>query len=74
MSDNPFDDEDGRFLALINREEQYSLWPVFAQIPSGWEIVFGAPEGVPRAEVVEWIDRTWSDMRPRSLRESMAAQ
>ena len=25
---NPFDDADGRFLVLVNDEEQHSLWPM----------------------------------------------
>ena len=29
MATNPFEDEDGRYYALINDEGQYSLWPVF---------------------------------------------
>ena len=33
---NPFDDEDGRFLVLVNDEGQHSLWPTFADVPSGW--------------------------------------
>lgn len=41
MSDNPFDDEEGRFYVLVNDEEQHSLWPSFAEVPAGWRIVFG---------------------------------
>jgi MbtH protein len=36
---NPFDDADGTFLVLINDERQHSLWPSFAAIPNGWDIV-----------------------------------
>jgi hypothetical protein len=32
---NPFDDEEGNFLVLINAEEQFSLWPSFIDIPAG---------------------------------------
>jgi uncharacterized protein YbdZ (MbtH family) len=32
---NPFDDEDGEFLVLVNDEEQYSHWPPFHEIPAG---------------------------------------
>ncbi|MGH3923486.1 MAG: MbtH family protein, partial [Pseudonocardiaceae bacterium] len=42
MSTNPFDDESGTFYALINDEGQYSLWPTFADVPTGWAIVHGA--------------------------------
>ncbi|GEC74121.1 MbtH family protein [Microbacterium oxydans] len=71
MSTNPFDDEDGVFLALVNDEEQYSLWPEFAEVPSGWRIVFGPAN---RAATLEFIEKTWTDLRPRSLREAMAAE
>lgn len=41
MSTNPFDDEDGRFHVLANAEDQHSLWPIFTQIPAGWDVMFG---------------------------------
>ena len=69
MSTNPFDDENGRFIVLVNSEEQYSLWPVFRPVPEGWEVSFGdAEEGSPRADCMEYIERTWTDMRPASIR------
>jgi MbtH protein len=70
MTTNPFDDESGRFLVLVNHEEQYSLWPAFAEIPQGWRVAFGE-DG--RAECLEYIEKTWTDMRPKSLRLAMAA-
>ncbi|MFE7801423.1 MbtH family protein [Nocardia sp. NPDC057440] len=70
MSTNPFDDEDGRFLVLVNDEEQYSVWPTFAEIPDGWRVVFGEDS---RAACIEYIDKNWTDMRPKSLRDEMAA-
>lgn len=70
MSTNPFDDEDGRFNVVVNDEEQHSLWPVFAQVPAGWRVVFGEAS---RAECLEYVESNWTDLRPRSLREAMAA-
>ncbi|MGW4435558.1 MbtH family protein [Streptomyces sp. NPDC004596] len=70
MSVNPFDDESGRFFVLANDEEQYSLWPAFAEIPAGWRAVFGE-EG--RAECLDFVEKNWTDMRPRSLRVAMEA-
>ncbi len=55
---------------LVNEEEQYSLWPAFAEVPSGWRVVFGE-EG--RAECVDYVEKQWTDMRPKSLRLAMAA-
>ena len=68
MSTNPFDDEDGRFYVLINDEEQYSLWPTFAEVPQGWRVVFGEES---RAACVEYVEQNWTDMRPKSLRDAM---
>jgi uncharacterized protein YbdZ (MbtH family) len=69
MSTNPFDDDGGAFYVLINEEEQYSLWPAFAEIPAGWRAVYGAAS---RAECLDYVDENWPDMRPKSLREDMA--
>jgi uncharacterized protein YbdZ (MbtH family) len=71
MSNNPFDDEDGRFLVLVNEEEQYSLWPVFAKVPTGWTVVLGGPDGTDRESALRYVDDNWTDMRPKSLRERM---
>jgi MbtH protein len=70
MSTNPFDDEDGRFYVLVNDEEQHSLWPAFAEVPAGWRIVFGESD---RESAIEYVEQNWTDIRPRSLREAMAA-
>ncbi len=65
LNTNPFDDEDGRFFVLINDEEQHSLWPAFAEIPAGWQRVFGDAS---RADCVSFVEQNWSDIRPKSLR------
>lgn len=70
MSTNPFDDENGRFNVVVNDEDQHSLWPVFAEVPAGWRVVFGEAS---RAECLEYVEKNWTDLRPRSLREAMAA-
>jgi uncharacterized protein YbdZ (MbtH family) len=72
VANNPFDDDEGRFFALVNHEEQYSLWPTFKPVPGGWTIVYGAPDGALRAEVLEWIEQQWTDLRPKSLRDVIA--
>ncbi|GAA4516786.1 MbtH family protein [Nonomuraea ferruginea] len=74
MSDNPFDDEDGTFYVLINDEEQHSLWPTFKEVPQGWRVVFGEEGRSRRQECVDYVEEHWTDLRPRSLRESMAAE
>ncbi|BBG04347.1 MULTISPECIES: MbtH family protein [Pseudonocardia] len=64
MSTNPFDDEDGEFHALVNDEGQYSLWPAFAEVPSGWTVVHGPGS---RQAALDHIEAHWTDMRPRGL-------
>ncbi|CAM5370078.1 hypothetical protein SALBM311S_02570 [Streptomyces alboniger] len=32
------DDPNGRFFVVVNAEDQYSLWPEFAQVPAGWTV------------------------------------
>ncbi|UTH76822.1 MbtH family protein [Chromobacterium sp. IIBBL 290-4] len=62
---NPFDDESLTFLILANSQDQHSLWPSQLPAPAGWRQVFG-PDS--RASCVEYLDRNWTDIRPRSLR------
>ena len=66
---NPFDDDDGRFFVLVNDEEQHSLWPVFADVPAGWRVVYGEAD---RAACLHHIEENWTDIRPKSLRERPA--
>jgi MbtH protein len=65
---NPFEDENGNYLALINGEGQYSLWPEYVEVPTGWTTIHG-PTG--RQACLDYISEHWTDMRPRSLIESM---
>jgi MbtH protein len=65
---NPFEDEDGRYFVLINAEGQHSLWPGFADVPDGWEVAYGE-DG--RRECLDFIEKNWTDMRPKSLIEAM---
>jgi MbtH protein len=65
---NPFEDEDAQFVVLRNAEHQYSLWPVFLDVPGGWEVVFGEAS---RPDCIEYIQKSWTDMRPKSLVEAM---
>jgi MbtH protein len=65
---NPFENPDGRYLVLINDEGQYSLWPVFAEVPAGWTV---AQQEAGHAESLAYINEHWTDMRPRSVVEAM---
>jgi MbtH protein len=68
---NPFEDPGAKYLVLINDEGRHSLWPVFADVPDGWEVIFGA-DG--RQECLDFVEKNWTDMRPRSLVRAMASQ
>jgi MbtH protein len=66
---NPFEDPDGRFLVLVNDEDQHSLWPAFAEVPAGWRVAFGEDT---RSACVAYVEEHWTDLRPKSLREQAA--
>nr|2KHR_A Chain A, Protein mbtH [Mycobacterium tuberculosis] len=68
MSTNPFDDDNGAFFVLVNDEDQHSLWPVFADIPAGWRVVHGEAS---RAACLDYVEKNWTDLRPKSLRDAM---
>ena len=65
---SPFEDPEAEYSVLVNEEDQHSLWPVFAAVPEGWTQVFGAAG---RQECLDYVERSWTDMRPRTLIESM---
>ena len=65
---NPFEDPDAKYLVLVNDEGQHSLWPVFADVPDGWQVTFGE-DG--RQECLDFIEKSWTDMRPKSLIKAM---
>ncbi|CKO29523.1 protein MbtH [Mycobacterium tuberculosis] len=69
MSTNPFDDDNGAFFVLVNDKDQHSLWPVFADIPAGWRVVHGEAS---RAACLDYVEKNWTDLRPKSLRDAMA--
>src|ERR1700685_1801280 len=70
VATNPFEDPDAKYLVLINDEGEHSLWPVFADVPAGWEVIFGE-DG--RQECLDFIEKNWTDMRPNSLIRQMDA-
>jgi MbtH protein len=55
---------------VVNLEDQYSIWPKGKKIPLGWENT--GFEGT-KASCLDYIKKTWTDMRPKSLREDLLA-
>ena len=68
MTPNPFENAHSPYIALVNHEGQYSIWPAGTQVPGGWTRVFG-PDG--RGECLDYIENAWTDMRPVSLIQAM---
>ncbi|MEV5892533.1 MbtH family protein [Nonomuraea fuscirosea] len=60
-----FDDDRREFRVVRNGEEQYSIWPAMRDLPAGW---FEAGPKGSKAECLAYIDRSWTDLRPASLR------
>ena len=61
--------QDGQvYTVVVNDEEQYSIWPQDRPVPDGWK---AEGEPGPESECIAYIERVWTDMRPRSLREEM---
>jgi uncharacterized protein YbdZ (MbtH family) len=56
------------YQVVLNNEEQYSIWPDGREIPAGWR---RAGKSGTKAECIAYIDETWTDMRPLSLRKHM---
>lgn len=53
------------FKVVVNHEEQYSTWPASRPLPHGWQ---EAGASGTQEECLEYIERTWLDLRPRSTR------
>lgn len=64
-------DDTIRYRAVVNDEEQYSIWPADRELPAGWRDTGQAGS---KTECLTYIDKVWTDMRPLSLRLRMQAQ
>ena len=56
------------YKAVVNHEEQYSIWPAHRENPLGWNDT--GKSGL-KAECLAYIKEVWTDMRPLSLRKKM---
>jgi MbtH protein len=56
------------YRAVMNHEEQYSIWPADRELPLGWK---DAGKQGNKAECLAYIEEVWTDMRPLSLRKKM---
>jgi MbtH protein len=61
--------EDTRaYKAVVNHEEQYSIWLAHRDNPPGWR---DAGKSGSKRECLDYIEEVWTDMRPLSLRKHM---
>ncbi|OOG41457.1 MbtH family NRPS accessory protein [Rhodanobacter sp. C05] len=58
------------FAVVKNHEDQYSIWAADRPLPAGWQEVGKSGS---KHECLEYIEHTWLDMRPLSLRRQMEA-
>lgn len=55
-------EEDGTiYIAVVNHEEQYSIWPADRELALGWR---EAGMSGTKAEVLAWIEQAWTDTQP----------
>lgn len=66
-----FGDDNTIFDVVINEEEQYSIWPSYKPVPDGWRSV--GKQGA-KADCLAYVEEHWADMRPKSLRDALAAR
>lgn len=65
------EDADRMYVVVRNDEDQYSVWWADRPVPAGWHAVTEADS---RDACLARVEELWTDMRPRSLRDSMAAR
>lgn len=58
----------GPFSVVINHEEQYAIWPVGREVPSGWKRI--GKQGSKDACIAH-IEEVWTDMRPMSVAKAV---
>ena len=59
------------YKAVVNHEEQYSIWPADRENAPGWR---DAGKVGTKEECLAYIKEVWIDMRPLSLRKRMVEQ
>lgn len=62
------EDDTAQYTVVVNDEEQYSIWLADRPVPDGWREVGVTGD---KATCLDHIERTWTDMRPLSLRRAM---
>ncbi|MDH6136268.1 uncharacterized protein YbdZ (MbtH family) [Kitasatospora sp. MAA4] len=68
---NPFEDDNSKYLVLVNDENQHSLWPAWIEVPEGW---FATHREDTRQGCLGYIEKNWTDIRPASLVATLERQ
>ena len=58
------------FTSWSTTKSNNRLWPAPADVPAGGRVVCGEAD---RAACLDYIEQNWPDIRPKSLRERLAA-
>lgn len=56
------------YTVVVNREEQYSIWPAHRDLPLGWTAVNFT--GTKQA-CLDYIDSVWTEQIPSSVRKAI---
>ena len=56
------------YKVVVSAEKHYSIWPAYKQNALGWS---EAGKQGTKVECLAYINQIWTDMRPKSLRETM---
>jgi MbtH protein len=71
MDREELESNEDKYKVVVNHEEQYSIWPAYRENALGWR---DAGKSGSKEECLAYINEVWTDMRPLSLRQKMAAQ
>lgn len=63
--------DEAEYIAVVNDEKQYSIWPADRDLPLGWR---DAGKSGTRQECLDYIEEVWVDMRPLSLQQRMGQE
>ena len=63
------EEDSRRYSVVVNQEQQYSIWLAESPVPDGWSEVGQTGS---KAACLAHIAAVWTDMRPLSLRRSLA--
>jgi MbtH protein len=70
MSDDEDIEQKCNYKVVVNDEDQYSIWWANRENAPGWKDV--GRTGT-KGECLDYIEQVWTDMRPMSLRQKLAA-